>query len=171
MSNVTLNAVAVITLLIIRFSTFIIQYFYIHVLSLAISPSIPCNIITVSCQWQRSWSVSPFVYNFISRQVLNDNRQFYACYYIEQLRTQLLQNETVLEVEDMGADLLSVNLQRSAVASIAQHAAKPKKWAQLLFRIVTLLSAAAYSSELGSSAGCFYSLYESCQLHARLINR
>ncbi len=45
---------------------------------------------------------SPFVYDCI-KQVLNDERHFYAYYYVEQLRSQLLSNETALDIEDLGA--------------------------------------------------------------------
>ncbi len=110
---------------------------------------------------------SPFVYNFI-RQVLNDNRQFYAYYYIEQLRTQLLQNETVLEVEDMGAGSVVSKTRQRSVASIAQHAAKPKKWAQLLFRIVHYYQP-QHILELGSSLGVSTAYMSLANPHARLI--
>ncbi|MFT3824720.1 MAG: class I SAM-dependent methyltransferase [Chitinophagaceae bacterium] len=94
---------------------------------------------------------SPFVYDFI-RQVLNDERRFYAYYYIEQLRTQLLANEAVLDVEDLGAGSVTTKTRQRSVASIAEHAAKPKKWAQLLFRIVHYYQP-QHILELGTSLG------------------
>ena len=45
---------------------------------------------------------SPFVFDFITK-VLNDKTNYPAYQQVESLRTQLLKNETLLSVEDMGA--------------------------------------------------------------------
>ncbi len=78
---------------------------------------------------------SPFVYDFV-RKVLIDKRNFYAYNQVEALRRKLLQNEMVIEVEDFGAGSTTGKTNQRSIASIARHAAKSKKWAQLLFRIV-----------------------------------
>src|ERR1700754_4225806 len=78
---------------------------------------------------------SPFVFHFI-KNVLNDRIGYPAYKEVERLRGLLLKDNTVLEVEDMGAGSALSNTKQRSVASIAQHAAKRKKWAQLLFRIV-----------------------------------
>lgn len=94
---------------------------------------------------------SPFVYDFI-RHVLMDKRNFYAYDQIEALRTELKRDDTIMEVEDFGAGSGIDKTNRRSVASIAKHAAKPAKWAQLLFRIVQYYKPQQIL-ELGTSLG------------------
>lgn len=94
---------------------------------------------------------SPFVFEFITK-VLNNRRDFFAYERIESLREQLLQDHTILSIEDFGAgSSVNKNLQRS-VANIAGHTIKSKKWAQLLFRIVEFYQPKTIL-ELGTSLG------------------
>lgn len=94
---------------------------------------------------------SPFVYDFV-RHVLNDKRTFYAYTQVEDLRAKLLQNENSITVEDFGAGSTKQKTTQRSIAGIAQHAAKSKKWAQLLFRIVNYYQPATIL-ELGTSLG------------------
>jgi predicted O-methyltransferase YrrM len=94
---------------------------------------------------------SPFVYDFV-RKVLIDKRQFYAYSQVEALRRKLLHNENILEVEDFGAGSTVSKTNLRSIASITRHAAKPKKWAQLLFRIVNYYQP-GHILELGTSMG------------------
>ncbi len=94
---------------------------------------------------------SPFVFDFI-KFVKNDSR-VYECYSsIEELRRELLQNKTLIEVEDFGAGSTILKTKQRVIYKMAQSSLKPKKFAQLLYRIVqyykpyTLL-------ELGTSFG------------------
>lgn len=94
---------------------------------------------------------SPFVYDFV-RKVLIDKRHFYAYNQVEALRRKLLHNETIIEVEDFGAGSTISKTNQRSIASIARHAAKSKKWAQLLFRIVNYYQP-EHILELGTSLG------------------
>jgi predicted O-methyltransferase YrrM len=94
---------------------------------------------------------SPFVFEFITR-VLNDDSHFYAYDQVEALRRQLLANSGVLEVEDFGAGSAIQNTRRRTIARIAMHAAKSRKFSQLLFRIVNYYKPATIL-ELGTSLG------------------
>lgn len=94
---------------------------------------------------------SPFVFEFIIK-VLNDNRHFYAYEQVEALRQLLLNDKTVLEVEDFGAGSALNKTNSRSVADIARHAAKSKKYAQLLFRIVNHYQPVNIL-ELGTSLG------------------
>src|SRR3954470_13514883 len=78
---------------------------------------------------------SPFVYDFV-RHVLIDKRNFYAYNQVEALRQKLLRDNTLIEVEDFGAGSTINKTNQRSIASIAQHSAKGRKWAQLLFRLV-----------------------------------
>ena len=78
---------------------------------------------------------SPFVFDFI-KNVLNDKKN-YECYQsIEKLRKELWNDKRVIEVEDFGAGSLAVPGKEKKVSDIARSFLKPKKFAQLLFRIV-----------------------------------
>lgn len=94
---------------------------------------------------------SPFVFSFITK-VLNDNRRFYAYNHIENLRELLLNDQRQLTIEDFGAGSRVKKNNVRSVRDIAHSSLKPKKFGQVLFRIVD-----AYSPEnileLGTSLG------------------
>lgn len=94
---------------------------------------------------------SPFVFEFISK-VLTDKKK-YACYNtIEQQRQQLLQNTQVIEVEDFGAGSAVMKSNKRIIKNIAASSLKPKKFAQLLYRIVQYYQPGTIV-ELGTSLG------------------
>ncbi len=94
---------------------------------------------------------SPFLFEFITR-VLNDKTKYEAYAIAEKLRREMLQDRRRVQVKDLGAgSLLSRNPERS-IASIARYAAKPKKFGQLLFRMVRYYKPATII-ELGTSLG------------------
>ncbi len=94
---------------------------------------------------------SPFVFEFITK-VLNDDRDYYCYEAIETLRRQLMQDETVLSIEDFGAGSRLNLQQQRTVASIASSSLKPKKIAQLFFRMVNFYQPKNIL-ELGTSLG------------------
>ncbi len=94
---------------------------------------------------------SPFVFNFITN-VLNDDRLFYAYQSIERERTALLRNNEVLTITDFGAGSTTTKSNKRKICEIARSALKPKKFGQLMFRIVNYYKAAT-TIELGTSLG------------------
>jgi len=94
---------------------------------------------------------SPFVFEFITK-ILNDKTVYPAYEKVEALRNKLLKDSTVLEVEDFGAGSVIDKKNKRSVSSIAQNAAKPKKFGQLLFRMVKHYQPATIL-ELGTSLG------------------
>ena len=78
---------------------------------------------------------SPFIFHFITA-VLNDKQHYIEYNKVEDLRKQLLKDKTVLLIEDFGAGSAVNKTNRRTVATIAKNSAKPKKFGQLLFRIV-----------------------------------
>ena len=78
---------------------------------------------------------SPFVFEFITK-VLNDKTVFPEYKTVEQLRHRLQKDKTVITVEDFGAGSSVSKTNSRTIASIARHAAKSPKLAQLLFRMV-----------------------------------
>ena len=94
---------------------------------------------------------SPFVFNFI-KNVLRDKKQ-YDCYNnIEAIRKELLSNKQVIEVEDFGAGSNVIKSNRRVVKDIAASSLKPKKYAQLLYRMVQYYQPKTIV-ELGTSLG------------------
>ena len=94
---------------------------------------------------------SPFVFDFIAH-VLNDKKQ-YACYHsIEKLRAALLRDKRLIEVEDFGAGSMAVPNRQKKIRDITRSFLKPKKFAQLLFRIVQYYKPKTIV-ELGTSLG------------------
>lgn len=94
---------------------------------------------------------SPFVFDFIT-SVLNDDRDFYAYNEIENLRKTLLKDERLIEVQDFGAGSSQINTKQRKVADIAEYSLKPKKYAQLLFRMVNYYQP-KHILEIGTSLG------------------
>jgi len=92
---------------------------------------------------------SPFVYQFI-RDVLNDKKHYVEYDKAEALRNRLLHDKEEISIEDMGAGSVASNKKIRTIASIAKHAAKPPKYAQLLFRIAKYYQPSRIL-ELGSS--------------------
>ena len=94
---------------------------------------------------------SPFVFSFI-KNVLRDTTRYPEYAAIEARRRGLLENKTVIEVEDFGAGSGSLKSKRRVVRDIARSSLKPAKFAQLLYRITRHYQPEAII-ELGTSLG------------------
>ncbi len=78
---------------------------------------------------------SPFVFSFIN-EVMNDQRNFYCYGEVEKLRRKLEVDKSIIEVEDFGAGSLLEKKNKRTISFIAKTSAAPKKYSQLLFRII-----------------------------------
>jgi predicted O-methyltransferase YrrM len=94
---------------------------------------------------------SPFVLQFILN-VLHNKSGFVAPAEMEQLRNALLHDQRLLEIEDFGAGSRVAKTKKRSVAELAHSALKPKKYAQLLFRLVSFYQPKTIL-ELGTSLG------------------
>jgi len=110
---------------------------------------------------------SPFVFDFITK-ILNDKMVYPEYRKVEALRDQLLNDTVVLEVEDLGAGSAVNKKDRRRISSIARNAAKPKKFGQLLFRMVRYYQPNTIL-ELGTSLGITTSYLSLAKQEARLI--
>jgi predicted O-methyltransferase YrrM len=110
---------------------------------------------------------SPFVFEFITK-VLNDKTVYPAYKDVEELRQQLLNDKTILDVEDLGAGSTVSKTNQRTIASIAKNAAKPKKFGQLLYRIVKFYQPQTVL-ELGSSLGITTSYLAKTKPDTRVI--
>jgi len=109
---------------------------------------------------------SPFVFDFI-KNVLNDTRDFYAFSPIESLRQQLKTDNTILQVDDLGAGSRVSKSNQRAVSEIAKNALKSKKLAQFLFRLVNYYQPKTIL-ELGTSLGITTAYLAAANANARV---
>ena len=110
---------------------------------------------------------SPFVYDFI-RKVLIDKRNFYAFVGIENCRKELLKDKRVLHIEDFGAGSRLQKTNQRKVSEIAHSSLKPKKYSQLLFRIVNYYQPENIL-ELGTSLGITSSYLAFAKVDAKVV--
>jgi predicted O-methyltransferase YrrM len=94
---------------------------------------------------------SPFVFEFITK-ILNDETACPEYTVAEKLRRLMQNDDTVLRVEDFGAGSSVSKTNQRTVSSIAKNAAKPRKYGQLLFRMVKHYQPSTIL-ELGTSLG------------------
>ncbi len=110
---------------------------------------------------------SPFLFDFITK-VLNDKKQYSIYQNIEDLRKQLLTNNTILEVEDFGAGSKTKLTKQRRIKDIAATSLKTKKFAQLLFKIVQYYQPNTIL-ELGTSLGTTSAYLASGKKDAKVI--
>jgi len=94
---------------------------------------------------------SPFVFDFVTK-VLNDRTEYRDYDRVERVRKKSLKDQRILSIEDHGAGSSSSASKERSVSSIARHAVKSKKYAQLLYRIVKYYKSNSII-ELGTSLG------------------
>ncbi len=94
---------------------------------------------------------SPFVFSFIN-EVLHDKRQFYFFDDIKKACHELLQNSSVITIEDFGAGSKIISTNTRKISSIAKTSSIPEKYGQLLSHIVDHFQSASIL-ELGACLG------------------
>lgn len=110
---------------------------------------------------------SPFIFQFIT-QVLNDRQHYDAYEKAERLRQRLLQDTTIIKVDDYGAGSSVDKSNRRSISSIEGNAVKSKKYGQLLYRMVKYYQPATIL-ELGTSLGITTSYLAIANPNAKLI--
>lgn len=110
---------------------------------------------------------SPFVYDLITK-VLNDDREFYSFQPIEDCRKMLMNDKTEITIQDFGAGSRIEKSSIRSVAAIASTSLKPKKYGQLLFRLVDYFSPKTIL-ELGTSLGITSAYLATANSNAKLI--
>ena len=84
--------------------------------------------------------------------MINDRKQYPAYKRIEALRKQLRSNPETLTLQDFGAGGEQNPTYTRSIAQIAKTSAKPRKYAQLLYRLCAYHQP-KYMLELGTSLG------------------
>ncbi len=110
---------------------------------------------------------SPFVFEWIT-QVMNDNRSFDCFRDIEAIRSSLKINNTEISVPDFGAGSRKSLDSIRKISAIAKSSLKPKKYSQLLFRMVHHYKPATIL-ELGTSLGITTSYLSFANPDAKVI--
>jgi predicted O-methyltransferase YrrM len=109
---------------------------------------------------------SPFVFQFILH-VLNNKSGYEAKGSIETLRQILMKDNTLLQIEDLGAGSRKNTSTQRTICSLAKSAVKPRKYGEVLFRL-----AKYYGSEniieLGTSLGITSAYLATSHPRARL---
>lgn len=93
---------------------------------------------------------SPFFYDFYLRIICGDSDRPFA--EIENLRKQLIQNDSLLKVKDLGATSDHFNREDRTVSQVARTSLNNKKQCELLYRIAQNIEAENIV-ELGTSMG------------------
>ncbi len=78
---------------------------------------------------------SPFVFDFI-KKVLLDKKKYDSYHVIEQVRKKMQADKSLIEVEDFGAGSSVIKSNKRVIKDIARSSLKPKKYSQLLHRMV-----------------------------------
>jgi predicted O-methyltransferase YrrM len=94
---------------------------------------------------------SPFAYSLCEEIFYNTN-YFYEFEDLEVLRAALLKNNTVLEVEDLGAGSKHLPQTSRKISSIAKNGISSKVQSQILFRLINYFDYKT-TIELGTSLG------------------
>ena len=94
---------------------------------------------------------SPFVYA-LTEQVIYNSGHYYSYKTIENLRSQLLEDNREIDILDLGAGSKFGNTKKKRISAIAKNAAKPVKFGQLIFRLCDYLHPKTVL-ELGTSLG------------------
>jgi predicted O-methyltransferase YrrM len=94
---------------------------------------------------------SPFVYELYSN-VIKSSSSYYAYDRVEAVRSKMLLSKTNIAVEDFGTGKVKGEKQKFSLSYIASHYVKPKKYGQLLFRLVNHFRPQNIL-EIGSSLG------------------
>lgn len=110
---------------------------------------------------------SPFVFEFIVN-VLNNKKDYYAYADIEQVRENLKYDGRTIEIKDLGAGSRKRKTDITTVSEIAKTSLKPKKYAQLLFRITDYYQPKIII-ELGTSLGITTAYLASANEKAKVV--
>ncbi|MCU0393120.1 MAG: class I SAM-dependent methyltransferase [Thermoflexibacter sp.] len=78
---------------------------------------------------------SPFVFELYN-QVIKADKEYYCFEILEELRTTLLKDHTLLAINDMGAGSKNIATSQRKISEIAKHSISKPKIAHLLFRLV-----------------------------------
>lgn len=110
---------------------------------------------------------SPFIFHLVT-QIIHDYTPFYCYEDIEKQRMKLLANPNKISVTDYGSGSKTLPDSLKMISEISKNSLKPKKHAQLLFRMINHLSC-KHILELGTSLGVTASYLASVSGKSKVI--
>jgi len=94
---------------------------------------------------------SPFLFELLDN-TLEDDRQYYIFEEIEELRQKLLSDNSIIEVEDLGAGSKTTKSNQRSIKSITSSAVSPAYQSQFLYKLANFMKSENII-ELGTSMG------------------
>jgi predicted O-methyltransferase YrrM len=110
---------------------------------------------------------SPFVFA-LAEAIFEDDRSFYAFQEIETKRNELLDNQQLIQVTDLGAGSKTGATKSRKISDITKSAASSPRDAQVMFRLINFLKPKNIV-ELGTSMGIATAYFSRAALNARLL--
>lgn len=104
-----------------------------------------------SKHWRGFGIHSPFVFDFVTK-ILNENYEYYDFQRIHAWKQSLYRSRKIIEITDMGAGSSVTKSKKRKVGSIVSSGSIPKRYGELLFRMVNFFSPDGIL-ELGTSLG------------------
>ncbi|MCW3077139.1 MAG: class SAM-dependent methyltransferase [Bacteroidetes bacterium] len=94
---------------------------------------------------------SPFVYK-LCEEIFYNNSAFYDFEQLEEIRSALKKNKTILNIEDFGAGSKTMPQKRRSVTEIAKSGISTQKQSQIIYKLINFFYAGTII-ELGTSLG------------------
>lgn len=95
---------------------------------------------------------SPFVYKFVTELLETANEDYYQFKELNEVRKQLLKNQSVIEITDFGSGSQIFKDNKRKISDIAKHGISKRKFSELFFKLVNFSNAQTIV-ELGTSLG------------------
>ena len=111
---------------------------------------------------------SPFVFE-LNKDVIAVQKEFYCFKQLEQLRMELMSNNTAVPIVELGAGSQVQNSSTRTIASIAKSALQPAKEAQFLFRLIDYFKPELIL-ELGTSLGVTTCYLAQANTHGKIVS-
>lgn len=106
----------------------------------------------INAKGKKGKGISSSYLSHLVSEIIYDFTPFYCYETIETVRKQLLSNNEIIEINDLGAGSRKTKSNHRKIAHIAKYSLKPAKQAQLLFRLVNYLNPKNIL-EIGTSLG------------------
>ena len=111
---------------------------------------------------------SPFIFEFVNK-VLYEDGEYYSYQLIEKIRKHWLSSSSKLKVVDLGAGSKKFKTNDRKIKAICRISVQPKKYGQLLFRIVNYFQPENII-ELGTSLGITTAYLGSAAKHSTVFS-
>lgn len=95
---------------------------------------------------------SPFVYKFVTELLQSNNEDYYQFKELAGLRSELAQDNSVIEITDFGAGSKVFKDNKRKISDLVKHGISKQKFSELYFKLVNF-TGSQFVVELGTSIG------------------